>query len=99
MSNGGTMKRDSGVMQDNLKITYDKRIYEIEYKMTDEVLFFKDKDGASVGFVKKDGALSVYVNDKYSNPKMWKKYPRLKGTNAYTLAPEQVEIFLEWLTK
>ena len=72
--------------------------YDIEYKRTKYVLLFTDKkNGARVAFVKKDGALGVYVNDTYSNPEMWENYPRLKGTNAYSLAPEQVKIFIEWL--
>ena len=51
----------------------------------------------SIGFVKDKGRLSVFVNDKYSNPKMWKKYPSLKGTNAYT--SKQIKIFLEWFNE
>ena len=90
---------NDAMKQNKLKITYNKRNYEVQYKITDDVLFFNDKNGANIGFAKNGGALSVYVNDKYSNPKMWKKYPRLKGINAYLLAPEQVRIFLEWLTK
>ena len=83
----------------NIKLELEGKKYYIEYKQTKNVLYFNDKDGASIGFVKKDGKLSVFVNDKYSNPKMWKKHPRLKGTNAYTLAPEQVKIFLEWFNE
>ncbi len=82
--------------QKNIKLEMGGVKYDIGYKRTKDVLYFNDKDGASIGFVKKDGALSVFVNDKYSNPKMWKKYPSLNGTNAYTLAPKQVKIFLEW---
>ncbi len=87
------------MIHENIKIKLKEKEYDIEYKRTKTVLYFNDKDGASMGFVKKDGALSVFVNDKYSNPKMWEKYPRLKGTNAYTLAPEQVKIFLEWFNE
>ncbi len=82
---------------ENIKLELRGKKYDIEYKQTKNVLYFNDKDGASIGFVKKDGNLSVFVNDKYSNPKMWKKYPNLKGTNAYTLAPEQIKIFIDWL--
>ena len=83
----------------NIKLESGGEKYDIEYKRTQSVLYFNDKDGASIGFVKDKGRLSVFVNDKYSNPKMWEKYPRLKGTNAYTLAPEQVKIFMEWFNE
>jgi hypothetical protein len=83
-------------MQKNINLKYNGKKYDIEYKRTKNVLYFNDKNGASIGFVKVRGSLSVFVNDKYSNPKMWKKYPRLKGTNVYTLAPKQVKIFIEW---
>ena len=86
-------------MQKNINLKYNGKKYDIEYKRTKNVLYFNDKNRASIGFVKVRGSLSVFVNDKYSNPKMWKKYPRLKGTNAYTLAPEQVKIFLEWFNE
>ena len=78
----------------NLKIKGKK--YDIEYKKTKYILYFNDKNGASIGFVKGKGNLSVFINDKYSNPKMWKKYPTLKGTNAYKLAPKQIKIFFDW---
>jgi hypothetical protein len=81
----------------NIKIKFKGKEYDIKYKQTKTVLYFNDRDGASIGFVKGEGGLSVYVNDIYSNPKMWKKYPRLKGTNAYTLAPEQLKIFFDWI--
>ena len=84
-------------MQKNINLKYNGKKYDIEYKRTKNVLYFNDKNGASIGFVKVRGSLSVFVNDKYSNPKMWKKYPNLKGTNAYTLAPEQIKIFIDWL--
>ena len=80
----------------NIKIKLGGKKYDIEYKLTKDVLYFNDKNGASIGFVKKDGALSIFVSDTYSNPKMWKKYPSLNGTNAYTLAPKQVKIFMDW---
>ncbi len=80
----------------NIKLELEGKKYDIEYKRTKDILYFNDKDGASIGFVKGKGKLGVYINDKYSNPKMWKKYPRLKGTNAYTLAPKQVKIFMDW---
>jgi hypothetical protein len=80
----------------NIKLELEGKKYDIEYKRTKDTLYFNDKDGASIGFVKGKGKLGVYINDKYSNPKMWKKYPRLKGTNAYTLAPKQVKIFMDW---
>jgi hypothetical protein len=83
----------------NIKLELEGKKYDIEYKQTKNVLYFNDKNGASIGFVKRKGHLGCFVNDKYSNPKMWKKYPRLKGTNAYTLAPEQVKIFLEWFNE
>ena len=83
----------------NIRLELKGKKYDIEYKRTQSVLYFNDKDGASIGFVKDKGRLSVFVNDKYSNPKMWEKYPRLKGTNAYTLAPEQVKIFMEWFNE
>ena len=83
----------------NIKLELEGKKYDIEYKRTKDILYFNDKDGASIGFVKGKGKLGVYINDKYSNPKMWKKYPRLKGTNAYTLAPKQVKIFLEWFNE
>ena len=73
-------------------------MYDVEYKRTKDVLYFNDEEGASIGFVKKYGVLCVLVNDKYSNPDMWKKHPRLKGTNAYTLSPKQVKMFLDWLS-
>lgn len=83
----------------NIKLELGEETYDIEYKRTQSVLYFNDKGGASIGFVKDKGRLSVFVNDKYSNPKMWKKYPRLKGTNAYTLASKQIKIFLEWFNE
>ena len=83
----------------NIKLELEGKKYDIEYKQTKNVLYFNDKNGASIGFVKRKGHLGCFVNDKYSNPKMWKKYPSLKGTNAYTLAPEQVKIFLEWFNE
>ena len=83
----------------NIKLESEGKKYDIEYKRTKNVLYFNDKNGASIGFVKDKGRLSVFVNDKYSNPKMWKKYPRLKGTNAYTLASKQIKIFLEWFNE
>ena len=83
----------------NIRLELKGKKYDIEYKQTKNVLYFNDKNGASIGFVKRKGHLGCFVNDKYSNPKMWKKYPRLKGTNAYTLAPEQVKIFLEWFNE
>ena len=82
----------------NIKVRVKAKTYDVEYKRTKDVLYFNDKDGAAMGFVKMDGRLGVYVNDKYSNPDMWEKYPPLQGTNAYTLAPEQVKMFLEWLS-
>jgi hypothetical protein len=82
--------------KENISLKLEGKKYDIEYKQTKYVLYFNDKNGAFIGFVKGKGRLSIYVNDKYSNPEMWKKYPRLKGTNAYTLAPKQVKIFLEW---
>ena len=81
----------------NIKLEFEGEKYDIEYKQTKNTLYFNDKNGASIGFVKSKGSLSVFVDDKYSNPKMWEKYPRIKGTNAYTLAPEQIKIFIEWL--
>jgi hypothetical protein len=81
----------------NIKIKLNRKEYDIEYKQTKNVLYFNDKDGASIGFVKGYRSLGVYVNDRYSNPEMWIKYPRLKGTNAYALSPEQIKIFLNWL--
>ena len=83
----------------NIKLKSGGKKYDIEYKRTKNILYFNDKNGASIGFVKSKGRLSVFVNDKYSNLKMWKKYPHLKGTNAYTLAPKQVKIFLEWFNE
>lgn len=82
----------------NIKVRVKAKTYDVEYKRTKDVLYFNDENGASIGFVKKNGRLGVYVNDKYSNPDMWEKYPLLQGTNAYTLAPEQVKMFLEWLS-
>ena len=83
----------------NIRLELKGKKYDIEYKRTKNVLYFNDKKGASIGFVKDKGRLSVFVNDKYSNPKIWEKYPRLKGTNAYTLAPEQIKIFMEWFNE
>ena len=84
------------MIHENIKIKSGEREYDIEYKQTDTFLYFNDKDGASIAFLKGDGKLHIYVNDKYSNPKMWKEYPTLKGTNAYVLTPEQVKIFFDW---
>ena len=83
----------------NIKLESGGEKYDIEYKRTKNVLYFNDKNGASIGFVKSKGKLGIFVNDKYSNPKMWKKYPRLNGTNAYTLASKQIKIFLEWFNE
>ncbi len=83
----------------NIKLESEGKKYDIEYKRTKNVLYFNDKNGASRGFVKGKSGLSVFVNDKYSNPKIWEKYSSLKGTNAYTLAPNQVKIFLEWFNE
>jgi hypothetical protein len=86
------------MLSKNINLKYEGKKYDIEYKRTDNVLYFKDKNGTSIGFVKKNGVLSVFVSNEYST-KMWKKYPALKGTNAYTLAPTQVKIFLEWFNE
>jgi len=84
----------------NIKLKFKGKKYDIEYKRTKSFLYFNDKNGASIAFIKSKGSiLGVYVNDKYSNPEMWKKYPSLKGTNAYTLAPKQIKIFLEWFNE
>ena len=84
-----------------LQFTYDKESYSIEYSETDDVLIFRDKEGAAIGFVKDNTnhGLGVYVSDEYSNPDMWEKHPDLKGTNTYMLAPEQIAILLKWYNK
>ena len=81
-----------------LQVTYKEKSYSIEYSETDDVLIFRDKEGATIGFVKDNvkHGLGVYVSDEYSNPKMWDEHPNLKGTNGYMLAPEQVAILLKW---
>ena len=79
-----------------INIKLNRKKYRIEYKQNKNILYFNDKNGGSIGFVKKGQQLSVFVNDKYSNSKMWKKYPRLKGINAYTLSPKQMKIFFKW---
>ena len=77
----------------NIKLNGKK--YSIRYRLNKDVLYFTDKDGGSIGFVKKGNNLSIFVDDNYSK-KMWKKYPLTVGINAYTLAPKQMEIFFNW---
>ena len=90
------MPTNDEITYGNIKVRVNAKTYDIKYNRTKDVLYFNDKKGASIGFVKKYGRLSVFINDKYSNPDIWKKYPLLKGTNAYTLSSRQVIIFLEW---
>ena len=46
----------------NIKLESGGEKYDIEYKRTQSVLYFNDKNGASIGFVKDKGRLSVFVN-------------------------------------
>ncbi|MHB1764941.1 MAG: hypothetical protein ACYCS1_05325 [Gammaproteobacteria bacterium] len=96
-----------------LNVKFNGKYYTIEYKISRYVLYFTDKNGASLGFVRRGakGGLGVYCNDKYKlslenyvqsikNEKQRKQtQERLKGTNAYTLAPEQVTLLKNWLNK
>ena len=87
----------------NLNIIYEGDKYIIQAYMTKRILWFKDMhNGGSIIIVKgnpkvKDkGELTFLVNDKYMK-ELWKKYPKSKGFNSYTLAPEQTKIFLNWI--
>jgi hypothetical protein len=86
----------------SIKLIYGGKKYKIECKQNKYALHFKDENGGCIGFVRRPNtdALSVFVNDKYEKyMRMWEKYPRMKGYHAYTLAPKQVKILKEWLTK
>jgi hypothetical protein len=96
--------------QENLEIKFRNKKYSISYKKTKDILFFNDKNGASIAFIRKRAnGLSIYVNDKYKkNLEDYTKKikdekqreqaeERLRGVNAYTLAPEQIKILIEWL--
>ena len=82
----------------NIKLKYKGKKYNIKCYQNKNNLYFKDKNGASIGFIKNGNALIIFISDEYSKTTR-KNYPNLKGINAYTLAPEQVKIFIDWLKK
>ena len=79
-----------------IKAKINKKEWTIEYKMTKKVLYFNDKNGHSLGFVINDGEVGVYQNGYRIDAK---KFPRLKGSYGYTMAKEQVALFIMWLKK
>lgn len=94
-----------------LRINFRNKTYEIEYKVSKTVLYFKDKNGGSIVFVRKgsDEGFSIFVDDKYNKDiknsiknikdKKHKESAEaiLKGFNSYTLAPEQIKILKDWI--
>ena len=82
-----------------IKLNFNNKEYNIEYIKTKFFLTFKDMNGARISFIKSENGLSIYVSDEYSKGFGGKKYPNLKGTNAYTLAKEQIKILTEWMNE
>lgn len=82
-----------------LIVNHKNKEYHIEYRKTKFFLTFKDTNGGRITFIRSENGLSVFVSDEYSKGFGGKKYPNLKGTNAYTLAKEQIKIFTEWMNE
>jgi hypothetical protein len=89
---GEFMKRVKETMCEyHLNLRYNNNDYSVK------VLVFEDDTGARIGFYKgKKKDLTVIINNIYEK-KLIKA--GLKNTYGYTLCPEQIEIFIEWLTK
>ena len=80
-----------------LKTRTNKKSWTIEYKETDKLLYFNDKDGKSIGFMKNpNGTFSVYQNGYKIDSE---KHPRLKGSYGYLMAKEQVKLFMDWIVR
>lgn len=96
------MVRGGGVGVDKmiLELKYNNKNYKISYNETKEKLIFKDENGSSIYFIRniETGGFCIFIDDIYGK-KIQKKYSKIRGINAYTLAPEQIKILLNWINK
>ncbi len=81
-----------------INIKSDGKKYSIRYRLNKNILYFTDKYGGSIAFVKSNSGLSIFVDDKYSEKILEKDFSTLI-INSYKLAPEQIKIFVNWYFK